>query len=132
MKSFIYPVTLSVLAVGLVYMAFADNQIEPVKSTSFRHAVFFKFKEDAPKEEVTKIENAFVALETKIDLIADFEWGTSESVENLNDGFTHCFFVTFKNKTDLKAYIVHPEHKDFVKLLGDNVDNVFVFDYAAK
>jgi len=132
MKSFIYPVTLSVLAVGLAYMAFADNQIEPVKSTSFRHAVFFKFKEDAPKEEVTKIENAFVALETKIDLIADFEWGTSESVENLNDGFTHCFFVTFKNKTDLKAYIVHPEHKDFVKLLGDNVDNVFVFDYAAK
>ena len=132
MRSFIIPISLCILAVGLVYMAFADNQNKPVNTAPFRHAVFFKFKENAPKAEIVKIENAFVALEKKIDLIADFEWGTSESVENLNDGFTHCFFVTFNNKADLKAYIVHPEHKAFVKLLGDNIDNIFVFDYTAK
>lgn len=132
MKSLIYPFLFCILSAGLVYSTFADSNSTSMNRTPFRHAVFFKFKDDAPKAEIIKIENAFVALEKKIELIADFEWGTSESVEDLNDEFTHCFFVTFKNKADLKAYIVHPDHKEFVELLGDSIDKVFVFDYSAK
>ncbi len=106
-----------------------------MKTPPFQHVVFFKFNEDAPKEKIAKIakiEKEFISLKKKIDLIVDLEWGTSESVENLNDGFTHCFFVTFRNKADLEAYIVHPEHKAFVALLKDSLDKVFVFDYTAK
>ena len=33
----------------------------------------------------------------KVDTIHDFEWGTDISVENLSQGFTHCFLVTFKS-----------------------------------
>ena len=132
MKSLIHPLGIGALMLGIITMSFADNQKKTETAAAFRHAVFFKFKENAPKKDITVIENAFVALENKIELIADFEWGTSESVENLNDGFTHCFFVTFKNREDLKAYIVHPEHKAFVKLLDGKIGNVFVFDYTAK
>ena len=36
-----------------------------------------------------------MGLPSKIDAIKDFEWGTNNSPENLAQGFTHCFFVTF-------------------------------------
>ena len=78
-----------------------------------------------------KIEKAFSALKSKVDLIQDYEWGKNVSPEGLNQGFTHCFFVTFKNKEDLEKYLPHPEHKAFVALLKPVIDGVCVIDYIA-
>lgn len=102
------------------------------KEGAYRHVVLFKFKDDAPREEVAKVEKAFAALKDKIDLIQDYEWGTNVSPEGLDDGFTHCFFVTFKNKADLEKYLPHPEHKKFVGMLKGVIDKVLVIDYVAK
>lgn len=102
------------------------------KDAPYRHVVLFKFKDDAPKEEVAKVEKAFEALKGKVDLIQDYEWGTNVSPEGLDNGFTHCFFVTFKNKADLEKYLPHPEHKKFVGMLKDVIDKVLVVDYVAK
>jgi hypothetical protein len=98
----------------------------------YRHIVLFKFKDDAPAAEVQKVEKAFSALKGKIDLIQDYEWGTNVSPEGKADGFTHCFFVTFKTKADLEAYIPHPEHQKFVAGLKGLIDKVLVVDYVAK
>ena len=98
----------------------------------FRHVVCFKFKDDATEAEIAEIEKAFVALKDKIDVIVDFEWGTTENIEPLNDGFTHCFLVSFKDKAGLEVYLPHPDHKAFVDLLKPKLDKVFVFDYTAK
>jgi hypothetical protein len=98
----------------------------------YRHIVLFKFKDDAPAAEVQKVEKAFAALKGKIDLIQDYEWGTNVSPEGKADGFTHCFFVTFKNKADLEKYLPHPEHKKFVTSLKGLIDKVLVVDYVAK
>ena len=98
----------------------------------YRHVVLFKFKDDAPAAEVEKVEKAFGALKGKIDLIQDYEWGKNVSPEGLDDGFTHCFFVTFKNKADLEAYLPHKDHKAFVALLKPVLDKVLVVDYVAK
>lgn len=98
----------------------------------FRHAVFFKFKEGTTDEEISEIEQAFVGLKRKISTIVDFEWGTSESVEGLNDDFSHCFFVTFKDKAGLEFYIPHPDHVAFVELLKPKLEKPFVFDYTPK
>lgn len=98
----------------------------------YRHIVFFKFKDDAPAAEIEKVEKAFAALKTKIDLIQDYEWGTNVSPEGKADGFTHCFFVTFKSKADLEKYLPHPEHKKFGAALKGVIDKVMVFDYVAK
>jgi len=60
------------------------------------------------------------------------EWGTNNSPENLNKGFTHGFVLTFKTEKDRDAYLVHPDHKAFGKLVGGVLADVFVLDFLAK
>jgi len=68
----------------------------------------------------------------KVDAICDFEWGTDVSVENLQQGFTHCFFVTFRSEADRAKYLPHPAHKEFGTMLGPHLDKVLVVDYWTK
>ncbi len=99
---------------------------------AYRHVVFFKFKDDAPAEKVAAIEQAFVELSKKVETVTGFEWGTNVSPEGLNDGFTHCFLVTFKDKAGLEVYLPHPEHEKFVAQLKPLLDKVCVVDYVAR
>jgi hypothetical protein len=94
-----------------------------------RHVVLFKFKDGTGEEQVGQIERAFCALSDKVDAIYDFEWGTDISVENLQQGFTHCFVVTFLSEADRAAYLPHPAHKALGELLGPYMDKVLVIDY---
>ncbi len=98
--------------------------------TPYRHVVFFKFKDSASAEQVKGIETAFAELAKKIDTVKGFEWGTNVSPEGLNDGFTHCFFVTFANAADRDAYLPHPLHQAFVERLKPWLADVLVIDYA--
>lgn len=98
----------------------------------FRHVVFFKFKPDATTEQIKEVEKAFAELPSKIPTVVRYEWGKSESVEKLNDGFTHCFLVTFKDKAGLEAYLPHEAHKAFGAKLKPLLEKAFVFDYTAK
>lgn len=97
-----------------------------------RHVVMFKFKDSSSRADVKKVEDAFAGLAQKISLIKDFEWGTNNSPENLNQGLTHCFLVTFSSEKDRDAYLVHPEHKAFVEVLKPHLDKATVLDYWAK
>jgi len=96
----------------------------------YRHVVLFKFKDSATPEQVKAVEAAFKALPSKIDSIIELEWGTNVSPEGKNDGFTHCFFVTFKNKAGVEAYLPHPAHKEFGAQLRPILDKVCVVDYV--
>ena len=98
----------------------------------YRHVVLFKFKDTAKPEEVKSIEDAFIALAKKIDTVKAFEWGTNVSPEGLNDGFTHCFFVSFADKAGLEVYLPHDAHKEFVSKLKPLLDKACVVDYVAK
>ena len=60
-----------------------------------RHVVMFKFKEISTPADIKKVEDAFRALPSKISIIKSLEWGINNSPENLAQGFTHCFLVTF-------------------------------------
>jgi Stress responsive A/B Barrel Domain len=97
-----------------------------------RHVVLFKFKDDAKAEDVKKVEEAFVALAGKIKQIKSLEWGTNNSPENLNQGLTHCFLLTFASDKDRDDYLVHPDHKVFGQLVGPVIDKVTVVDYWSK
>ena len=119
-------------ALLLTIMSAAITAVSALAGGEFRHVVFFKFKDSATPEQVKGIEKAFGELPKQIPTIVAYEWGTSESVEGLNDGFTHCFFVTFKNKADLEAYIPHDAHKAFGAKLKGLLEKAFVFDYTAK
>ncbi len=97
-----------------------------------RHTVLFKFKDGASAADIQKVEQAFAQLPSKIKEIEDFEWGLNNSPENLNQGFTHCFFVSFKSEKDRAVYLPHPAHSAFVEVLKPHLDKVLVIDYWAK
>ena len=100
-----------------------------VKAKKIQHVVCFQFKEDATKAQIKEVENAFAALKDKIPEIDRLEWGTNNSPEGLNKGFTHCFIVTFPNEKAREVYLPHPDHKAFVKILKPILDDVFVIDF---
>lgn len=97
-----------------------------------RHVVLFKFTDVSTPEDIKKVEDAFAVLPGKISQIKDYEWGTNSSPENLNQGLTHCFFVTFASDKDRDDYLVHPAHQAFVEVLKPHLDKVTVVDYWAK
>lgn len=94
-----------------------------------RHVVLFNFNDTADIAKIKEIEDAFIALPDKISEIHSFEWGTNNSEEGLDKGLTHCFFVTFLSKEDRDAYLPHPAHQNFVKLLDGYIEDVTVVDY---
>ena len=98
----------------------------------FRHLVLFKFKDDAKAADVTAIEKQIMDMKGNISTIKTMEWGKDCSVENLQDGFTHSFLVTFPDPDGLKVYSPHADHQAVVKALGPIKDKVIVFDYIAK
>ena len=97
-----------------------------------RHVVLFKFKDGATPAQVKEVENAFSALPGKIPTMIGYEWGTNISPENIAQGYTHCFLVTFKNTADRDAYLVHPAHKEFGKILSPYLDKVLVIDFIGQ
>lgn len=100
-----------------------------MQEKQLRHVVMFKFKDDADPSGVKAVEDAFADLPNKVKEISYFEWGKNNSPENLNKGFTHCFFVSFDSEAAREAYLPHPDHKAFVELLGPVLDDVMVVDY---
>ncbi|MEM6771733.1 MAG: Dabb family protein [Bacteroidota bacterium] len=107
---------------------------EPVDMSSspdslLRHAVLFSFNEDSYPEGVKEVEDAFRALPEKIPAIHSFEWGTNNSPEGLDKGYTHLFFVTFKSEADREVYLPHPDHKAVGEVLKPHRKEVLVLDY---
>ena len=110
----------------VLFSIFASAQNKATKESSYRHVVIFKFKESSSKQSVDTVVNAFIALKDKIPVIKSFEWGVNVSPEHFDQGFTHCFIVTFSNTEDRdNIYQKHPAHKDFQK-------KVFVVDYKVE
>jgi hypothetical protein len=93
------------------------------------HVVSFKFKDTASKEQIRQVEDAFRDLKKKISEIKDYKWGTNVSPEKHDKGFTHGFVLTFNSEKDRDAYLVHPDHKAFGKIVGPVLADVFVIDF---
>lgn len=104
-------------------------EVTAIEGKVLRHAVFFSFKDTSSAEDIQGVVDAFVALPEKIKEITDFQWGTNNSPEEHDDGFTHCFLLTFDDATGRKAYLPHPAHKEFGDVLRPHMDDVFVIDY---
>ncbi|CAZ96999.1 MULTISPECIES: Dabb family protein [Zobellia] len=139
MKQSYLTLTLCLILFALLSMAFknrtahqTDQSISMQEDSLLRHVVLFKFKPETTKEDIKKVEEAFTALPSKIPQIVGYEWGLNNSPEGLNQGFTHCFFLTFNSEEDRAVYLPHPDHKAFGDILGPHLDDVLVVDYWAK
>ncbi|MFN8440489.1 MAG: Dabb family protein [Caldilineaceae bacterium] len=98
---------------------------------SLRHVVLFKFKEHTPASAIQTIEAGFRGLGHELDIVRSFEWGINNSPEGLNQGFTHCFILTFASEADRNSYLPHPAHQQFVQLLQPHLEKALVVDFWA-
>lgn len=122
-----YSLLFSLFAIILFATAQQTNNTNKL----LRHVVLFKFKEGSSAADIKKVADAFRALPSQIKEVKAFEWGTNNSPENLNQDFTHCFFVSFSSEKDREIYLPHPAHKAFVEILKPILDKVLVIDYWA-
>ena len=106
--------------------------ISQTATKMLRHVVLFGWKAGADSAAIHNVVEGFKALPQKISLIKQFEWGTNNSPENLNQGLTYCFLVTFSSEKDRDAYLVDPAHKAFAATLQPLLDKVTVVDYWAQ
>lgn len=127
------------LLISIIYMMItqctmtdqeAIKDLQAVPSKVLRHVVIFKFLDEAPPEEVQKINDAFNALPDAIPQIKAFEWGMNDSPEDFHQDFTHCYMLTFHSEEDRDSiYTPHPSHQAFVASLQPYLEKVFVVDY---
>jgi hypothetical protein len=97
---------------------------------AYRHVVFFKFKPSASNDAVEAIVNAFRAFCAELPFVRGFEGGRNSSPEGLNDGFTHCFIVSFASPEGRDAYLVHPAHVAFCRrYLDPSLEKACVVDF---
>jgi Stress responsive A/B Barrel Domain len=118
---------------GVLWMSVQQGTAADNKESAapLRHVVLFKFKDSSSEADIKKVIDEFRALPSKIPAVADFEFGKNNSPEGLADGFTHCFFITFKTAKDREAYLPHAAHAAFVDVLKPHLDKVLVIDYFA-
>lgn len=97
----------------------------------FRHMAFLKFKDDASPEGIKKVEDGFDAL-AGIDLVKGYEGGINNSPESHDDGFTHCYIITFASDAALVDYAPHEIHQALVSVLPPVMEKLRILDYWAK
>lgn len=108
---------------------FAQNK--PNKKL-LRHVVIFKFNDSSSANDVQHVAETFYSLKKSTPLIKDMEWGINNSPEHYNQGFTHCFILSFESEKDLADYQNDPNHKAFQNVLKPHMEKVFVIDYWVK
>lgn len=123
MKALIIIACLTFVAAAL------QAQPKEKKTKILRHMVLFKFKETATAADIDNVIKDFAGLKAKIKQIKGFEWGLNNSPENLNQGLTHGFIITFSSEKDRDDYLVHPVHKEFANMVGAYLDKVVVLDF---
>jgi Stress responsive A/B Barrel Domain len=110
-------------------VAAAATPVRITQAPLLRHVVLFAFKSTATRADIARIEAAFAALPSQISVVRGFEWGTNVSPENLANGFTHCFVVTFADAAGRDAYLPHPAHAAFVAMAGPSIEKALVVDF---
>ena len=136
MKPFSQATTLFLIFLSLFLVSFDgkdlrsnETEVTMQQDSVLRHVVMFKFKETATNDDIQKVQEAFSTLPSKIPQIVSYEWGTNNSPEGLDKGFTHVFFLTFNSEEDRAVYLPHPDHKAFGDILGPYLEDVLVLDY---
>lgn len=114
----------------LTFLAISFLSVQAQNRTGeLKHIVLFTFKTSSSKQEIDNVAHTFAKLYGKVPQVKNMQWGINMSPEHLDQGFTHCFTLTFKSEKDLADYQKHPAHLAFQAVLKPHMDKVFVVDY---
>ena len=131
MKHILTLVALALLSVTTyAHNLTSEPPVKKMKMNSVQHIVLFKFKPETTPEKLKEIIAAFEALPSKIKEIKDLKWGTNNSPEDHAHGLTHAFILTFDSTKDRDAYLPHPAHKEFGKVVGPWIADLTVVDFT--
>jgi hypothetical protein len=94
-----------------------------------RHILLIKFKQEAQSTEIEKLRALFEQMPSKVEGVAEVEWGLNDSPEDKNQGFTHSVLMTFVDEAGRQNYLPHPEHDALKDVFRPLLDDIIVFDY---
>jgi hypothetical protein len=91
-----------------------------------KHVVLCAFVADL---DPTEIIADFAMLASTVPSVQALEHGANVSPEGLDDGYTHCFTVTFAGAAERDEYLVDPVHLAFVERFRPTLAKILVVDY---
>lgn len=94
-----------------------------------KHIALIKFKEGVSDETINGLFDELLNMTEVIPGIEDYVSGKNSSPENLNQGYTHGFVMTFESAEARDAYLPHAEHERLKALVLPQVESVLVFDF---
>jgi Stress responsive A/B Barrel Domain len=94
-----------------------------------KHIALFNFKAGTSQEQIDKVLEELLDLSEMVPGVQDYVAGTNNSPENLNQGFTHGFVMTFENVAARDAYLPHPDHERVKASVLPFIDSVLVLDF---
>lgn len=94
-----------------------------------RHILLIKFKDSARLSEIEKLKDLFESMPEKIDGVVSVEWGTNDSPEGKNQGYTHSVLMTFADEAGRQNYLPHAEHEALKQVFEPLLEDIVVFDY---
>jgi hypothetical protein len=97
--------------------------------SKIKHIALFKFKAVTSPEQIEQIFQEIMDLSETIPGIEDYVSGPNNSPENLTDGFTHGFVMTFADAAARDAYLPHPEHERVKANILAQAEKVVVLDF---
>ncbi len=112
----------------ITFLGFTQLRAQSTQK-ELKHIVLFTFKSSSSATSIDSVVKAFNHLYGTVPQVKKMEWGLNMSPEHLDQGFTHCFALTFNSEKDLADYQQHPAHKAFQTILKPHMDKVFVVDY---
>lgn len=94
-----------------------------------KHIALIKFKTETTPEQIDQVFEQLLDLSEIVPDILDYVSGANNSPENLNQGCTHGFVMTFKDAAARDTYLAHPEHERFKAAVLPFVESVIVLDF---
>ncbi len=91
------------------------------------HIVLFNFKDDAP---IDVIESSLYELFGSIKGVNDLSFNRNVSSRNLDKGYKHSFYMTFKSEFDRDSvFYPHPNYKKMGGIIGQHIEEYLIYDY---
>jgi hypothetical protein len=94
-----------------------------------KHIVLLKFKDGTTEEQIDGFFGELLDLSESAMGLEDYVSGNNCSHENLNQGFTHGFVMTFTDSSVRDAYLASETQIRYKAMSAPIVDATVVFDF---
>lgn len=78
-----------------------------------KHVVLLKWKAGVSEEQIDCVSAGFQKLKDQIPEIASYSFGKDASIYRGNADYA--LIAEFESEADLRAYVVHPKHQEFLR-----------------